>query len=244
MRRSEFMHGLKAVLPILLGVLPFGLIYGALAMAAGLSVAAAQSMSLIVLAGSSQFVMVKLLAKETPALVVIITSIIVNVRHMLYSLSIAPHLKHLPPAWKWLLAYVLTDEAYAMGIVRYQQGGDSPFKHWYFLGAATGLVVSWVVSTALGIALGAQMPAAWSLDFAIPLTFIALVVPMLRDRAGVVAALAASVAAVLIVGVPHRLELLLATFIGIAAGVAIDTATAATARAAARGGASPGSEEG
>lgn len=235
--RGEFLGGVRAALPILLGVIPFGLIYGVSAIAAGLSTAISQSMSVVVFAGSAQFVITQLIARGTPAAVIILTAVIVNLRHILYSASIAPYLKHLSPAWKWGLAYLLIDESYAVTIARYQEGnqdtqddqaaGNSPLlaagphKQWYLLGAGLSLWSTWQVSTAVGVFLGAQIPAAWSLDFAIALTFIALVVPLLRDRATVLAALAASAVAVAMVGaLPYMLELVVATLVGIGVGFA------------------------
>src|SRR5512136_1714836 len=120
-RRSEFVAGIKAELPILLGVTPFGMIYGVLAMGAGLPANAAMAMSSIVFAGSAQFVGAQLIRVGTPGIVIVLTTFIVNLRHMLYSASIAPHLAHLSRRWKWLLAYLLTDEAYAVTITHYIQ---------------------------------------------------------------------------------------------------------------------------
>ena len=122
---SEFLSGVKAELPILLGVAPFGMIYGALAVGAGLPVGMAQAMSAIVFAGSAQFIAAQLIGGGAPALVLLLTTFIVNIRHMLYSASIAPYFRPLRPAWKWLLAYLLTDEAFAVAIIHYQQTENS-----------------------------------------------------------------------------------------------------------------------
>jgi len=220
--RREFIQGFKAELPILVGVIPFGLIYGVSAINAGIPALAAQAMSVIVLAGSAQFVMTKLIGAGVPVSVTIITAFIVNLRHLLYSASIAPYLKPLKTGWKWLLAYFLTDEAYAVSITHYQLPGEQTSKHWYFLGAGLALFSAWQISTAIGILLGAQLPASWSLDFAIALTFIALVVPMLKDRPGIVAAGVASIVAIGAAGVPYKLDLIIATFVGILVGLGVE----------------------
>jgi 4-azaleucine resistance transporter AzlC len=220
--RSEFLSGVANVAPILLGVIPFGMIYGALAVEAGLSPLLAQAMSSIVFAGSAQFIMAQLVGSGTPLLVIFITACLVNLRHLLYSASVAPHIRALPRGWKWALAYLLTDEAYAVGIVGYQTGGDTRRKHWYFLGAGLGLCSTWQLSTAVGVFLGGQIPASWSLDFALPLTFIALVVPMLTDRASVAAALVASVAAVAAASLPLNLGLIVASVGGMLVGLAVE----------------------
>jgi predicted branched-subunit amino acid permease len=159
--------------------------------------------------------------------VIVLTAFVVNLRHMLYSASVAPYLKHLDSKWKCLLAYLLTDEAYAVVITRYNRDATSsvmpPARHWYFLGAGLTLWVTWQTSTAVGILVGAQIPSSWSLDFTLALTFIALVVPALDDRPSVAAALSAGVVAVWAAGLPYKLGLMLAAIIGIAIGLALET---------------------
>ena len=220
--RAQFLGGVKAELPILVGVVPFGLIYGVLAIDAGLSAAQAQAMSFIVFAGSAQFVMAQLFALGTPATVIVITAILVNLRHALYSASIAPYVKHLPGRWRFGLAYLLTDEAYAVTINNYQRDDDLTNKHWYFLGAGLALWTVWQISTAAGILLGAQIPSSWPLDFFLALTFIALVVPALEDWAAVAAALTAGLASVLAFNLPFRLGLVVAALVGVAAGMIVE----------------------
>ena len=217
--RKEFFNGFRDELPLLLGVMPFGMIYGILALAAGLTTGEAQAMSVIVFAGSAQFMLVQLLAVGTPAIVVIVTGFIINLRHALYSASIAPHIKQLNPLWKTLLSYLLTDEAYAIAITRYYKRDASPCKHFYFLGAGLALWSSWQVSTAVGVFLGAQIPSSWSLDFTLALTFIAIVIPSLKDRPSILAAISASVVAVITAGLPYKLNLITAAIVGIAVGL-------------------------
>jgi 4-azaleucine resistance transporter AzlC len=217
--RAEFLAGARAQLPIILGAAPFGTIYGALAISAGLSPAAAQAMSAIVFAGSSQFIGASLFAAAAPWPVIVLTTLVVNLRHALYSASTAPYVAHLPAGWKATLAYLLTDEAYAVAIQRLRAPGDAHGRHWYLLGTGLALWGSWQLATAVGIFLGAQVPAAWGLDFALPLTFIALLVPTLGDRPTALAALIAAGVALLGAGLPYRLGLLAAACAGIAAGV-------------------------
>jgi 4-azaleucine resistance transporter AzlC len=230
-RRSEFISGVKAELPIMLGVIPFGMIYGVVAMGAGLPANVAQAMSSIVFAGSAQFVAAQLFGMGTPGLVIVLTAFVVNLRHMLYSASVAPYIKHLDAKWKCLLAYLLTDEAYAVVITRYNRDGaypaTPPNRQWYFLGAGLTLWSTWQASTAVGILLGTQIPASWALDFTLALTFIALVVPALNDRPSVAAALAAGVVAVVTADLPYKLGLMLAAIIGIVIGLALEARQAA-----------------
>jgi 4-azaleucine resistance transporter AzlC len=216
---QQFFLGVKDELPILVGVVPFGMIYGILALSAGLNPLDAQAMSAVIFAGSSQFMTVQLIREATPWLVIIVTGFVINLRHALYSATLAPYIKHLPLRWKALLAYLLTDEAFAVSVLNYQREGVTRFGHWYFLGAGLALWTSWQISTAVGIFLGAQVPESWGLDFTLPLTFIALVVPALKDKAGVVTAAVASLAALLFFGLPYKLGLIAAAFLAILAGM-------------------------
>jgi len=225
-RRREFLSGCRDELPILLGVAPFGMIYGLLALRAGLPAGTAQAMSSVVFAGSAQFIAVQLIRDAAPAAVVVLTIFLVNLRHALYSASVAPYVRHLDRRWKWLLAYLLTDEAYAVAASRYVRDGArpdvSPLRHWYFLGAGVTLWASWQASTAAGLFLGAQIPQRWSLDFTLALTFIALVFPALKDRASAAAAATAGALAVVAFGLPYKLGLVLAALAGMGVGLAVE----------------------
>jgi 4-azaleucine resistance transporter AzlC len=220
--RLAFLSGAKAELPILLGVLPFGMIYGVLALESGLFPIEAQAMSAVVFAGSAQFVIAQLVGVGTPGLIIIVTAVLLNLRHALYSASLAPYLRHLPPRWQWLLAYLLVDEAYAIVIHHYREGHELRHKHWYFLGAGLALWITWQLSTAAGILLGAQIPAGWPLDFTLSLTLIAVVVPALKERADVAAALTGGITAVLLINLPYKLGLVIGALLGIAIGMIVD----------------------
>lgn len=222
---GRFWAGVRSEVPLLLGVAPFGMIYGVLALQAGLSPLQAQVMSSVVFAGSAQFMTVQLIASLTPALVIVLTGFVINLRHLLYSASIAPWVQGLSLRWKALLAYLLTDEAYAVAIVNYRQNGQRDGEHWFFLGAGLALWATWQVSTAMGILLGAVIPSSWGLDFALPLTFIALVVPGLRHRADGLTALAAGGLAVVLMGLPFKLGLVLSSLMAIGVGLWLEGRT-------------------
>ena len=221
-RRREFWRGVRDEAPILLGVAPFGLIFGALAVSANISIPLAQAMSAIIFAGASQIIAAQLIGAGTSVLVVVLVVFVVNLRHALYSASVAPHVQQLSPWWKIMLAYLLTDEAYAVTISHYNREGDSSQKHWYFFGSGLTLWSTWQACTALGIFIGAQLPQSWQLDFVLPLTFIALVVPALKDKAGVAAAVTAALVGLFTLGFPFKTGLLLAAFIGILTGLLLE----------------------
>ena len=224
-QRRSFWAGVRAELPLLLGVIPFGMIYGVLALAAGLRPLPAQMMSSIVFAGSAQFITAQLVREAVPGLVIVLTIAIVNLRHLLYSASVAPYVRALPVRWKILLSYLLTDEAYAVTIINYEREGLKPSGHWFFLGAGLTLWVSWQVSTAAGILLGATLPESWPLDFALPITFIALIIPTLKDRPAVTASLTAGTVALFAYGLPYKLGLMVAGILGILVGTVLEGRT-------------------
>lgn len=215
---QSFWAGVRAELPLLIGDLPVGMIYGVLALSAGLTPVSAQLMSSIVFAGSAQFITAQLVRDAVPGLVIVLTIAVVNMRHMLYSASVAPYVRSLPMRWKVMLSYLLTDEAYAVTILNYEKDEANPFGHWFFLGAGLTLWTSWQISTAVGIVLGTTLPESWPLDFALPVTFIALIMPALKDRPAIAASLSAGVVALLAYDLPYKLGLMLAGLIGIAVG--------------------------
>ncbi|MEZ4519089.1 MAG: AzlC family ABC transporter permease [Chloroflexota bacterium] len=222
-RRSELLAGARAELPIVIGGIPFGMIYGVLALAAGLPMILAQGMSAIVFAGSAQFIATDLFATYTPALIILLTTLMVNLRHLLYSASLAPHVARLPLKWRAGLAYFLTDEVYAVTIHHYTQNKEPTApKHWFFLGAGITEWLFWQTSTAVGIFLGARIPASWSLDFTLALVFIGIVVPTLRDRPHTAAAISAGLVALLAHDLPYQLGLMAAAFTGIAVGMILE----------------------
>lgn len=212
------------MLPMLLGAMPFGIIYGSLAGAAGLDAWQTIGMSVLVFAGSAQFIAVSLLTGGATLAVLWLTTLVVNLRHALYSATLQPFVRHLPKRWRVPLAFWLTDEAFAVVQQRYARTDTSPHKHWYFLGAGLAMYVNWIGCTLIGLLFGQAVPnlAAWGLDFAMIATFVGIVVPMLRNRPQVAAALVAAVTALIFHGLPYKLGLLAAAFAGIVVGVLLE----------------------
>jgi 4-azaleucine resistance transporter AzlC len=168
-RSLEFAHGCRDILPLILGAIPFGVIFGTLAVGAGLTGWQAMGMSTLVFAGSAQFIAITLITGGVGAAVVLLTTFVVNLRHALYSAALQPFVRHLPGRWRAPLAFWLTDEAFAVVQNRYARDDASPYKHWFFLGAALTMYVNWQLSTLVGIAFGQAVPdiASWGLDFAV-----------------------------------------------------------------------------
>jgi 4-azaleucine resistance transporter AzlC len=221
MRRVEFWNGVKDTFPLVVGAIPFGIIFGALAVTSGVTPGGALAMSAIVFAGSSQFIAAGLVANGAPILVIILTTFVVNLRHALYAASLAPHMKHLPQRWLAPLGFWLTDESFVVVIARYTKTDASQFKHWYFLGSAVFMYSNWQLCTIIGMVAGQAIPnpRTWGLDFALVVTFIGMLAQFVRSRPALIASAVAGIVAVLAHGLPNQMGLLLATVIGIAAGV-------------------------
>jgi 4-azaleucine resistance transporter AzlC len=227
-RQSEFWAGFRATIPLVIGALPFGLIFAALATATHIPPLVTIGMSALIFAGSAQFIAVKLLAAGATAPLVILTIAVVNLRHMLYGMTMGPHVKRLPQRWLALLGFLMTDEAFVTSIQRYERDDDSPFKHWYFFGSGMAIYVFWNLMTIIGIFAGSLIPESWGLDFALDVTFIGMLIPMARQRPALVAALAAGVTALLAHSLPNQLGLIVAALVGVAAGVIAESAVGRT----------------
>ena len=223
-RRAALTAGARAVLPILFGVAPFGVIFGALAVASGIPVWMTAGMSAFVFAGSAQFVAVGLIAGGSGVLVIALTTFLVNVRHNLYAATLAPHLGKLPKRWLLPIAYLLTDETYVTVIRTLEAMGDSRVKQWYYMGAAATMYVVWQISTWVGIWAGASVsdPAGWGLDFALPATFIVMLMPLIRSRGVMACVLVAGVLSLLLNGLPFQTGLVISVAAGALAGALLE----------------------
>lgn len=212
---------MRDISPVLLGTIPFGLVAGVAAVTAGLTPLEGVALSMFAFSGIAQLITCQLLAVDSPAIVTIAAAFVVSLRLLMYSAALSPHLAHLDRGWRALLAFLMTDQSFAM-TMRIAAEGGRPNFHWHFLGAGVTLYAAWQASVVLGVAVGAQVPAGWSLDFAVTLTFIALLVPAVRTRADLAAAIVAAAVALMAAGLPYRLALVVAAIAGIAAGMAIE----------------------
>ncbi len=217
--RLAFQAGVRAFAPIIIGVIPFALVSGVAVVSVGLSVPMALGMSVIVFAGSAQLVAAQLIGANAPALLIIAAAFIVNLRFMMYSASLAPYLRQRPRWLSWLGAYLLTDQAYAIAVSHFNQHPEAANKYWYYLGAGLTMWTTWQIGTLVGIALGTQIPAGWQLEFAIPLTFIALVVPGIKNKRFGAVAVTSGVVAALSALLPFKLGLVLSVLVGVGVGL-------------------------
>lgn len=225
-RSSEFWNGARDTLPLVIGAVPFGIIFGTLASGAGLSTCGTLGMSLVVFAGSAQFIAIGLLGGGTAWPMIVLTTFVVNFRHLLYTATLLENLRRLPRRWQALLAFGLTDETFAVAVARWHASDNSPHKQWYQLGSMLFMYTNWNICTAIGITAGTALQGigGWGLDFAIIATFIGMVLPHVTDKPTYAAVLTAGATALACNGLPHKSGLLIATLMGVAAGVASETA--------------------
>jgi predicted branched-subunit amino acid permease len=220
--RREFLAGCRDIAPVLVGTVPFGFVAGVAAVGAGMTPLQGIALSLFVFSGIAQLVVAQLVAVHSPVLVTIAAALVVGLRFLMYSAALSPHLAHLPVRWRLPLTYLMTDQVFGMGVKRFGESGDGGHRHWHLLGIGITLWAFWQASVVAGAVLGAQVPAAWSLDFVVTLSFLTILVPAVRTRADIAAAVVAGAAALLAAGLPYRLSLVVASLAGIAAGVAFE----------------------
>jgi predicted branched-subunit amino acid permease len=216
--KSEFWSGVRDEVPLIFGVAPFGLVFGVLGIESGLTPLQTIMLSSILFGGASQIVFVQLWAAGVPALIVGGSVCVINVRHVLYSASVAAYLRPLPLRWRILLGYLLTDEAYAISIKRFRHEPPGPNQYFHLLGSGMLLWTSWQFATIFGVLVGGTIPESWSLSFAIPLTFIAVVAPILKTRADLAAVITAASISIIGQPLPWNSWLIIAAIGGILAG--------------------------
>lgn len=217
--RTDFTAGMTAVLPVLLGLLPYALIVGVVAVRMGLSPLQASGMSLLLFAGASQLAALQLIHDGAPVLVIVITVLFVNLRLAMYSASIAPYFAASRQSTRTLVSYLLTDQAYMFSLYGFEQRTQPAARVAYYLGLALPMWLLWQLGTLTGALLGAGLPPGWGLDFALPLTFLALLVPSIQDRATLAAAVVGGAVAVAGHALPWNLGLIAGAFAGIGAGM-------------------------
>jgi len=217
--RTEFQAGLRASLPLLIAVAPFGLVTGVAMAAGGIPPLEAMAMSVLVYAGASMLAAMQLIVEGAPALVVVLAAFIVNLRLLMYSASIRPYFAGEPLSRRLLVSYALVDHPYALFIQRFGTHPGAAGKFDFFVGLSIPIWLCWQAAVGAGLLVGNQLPAAWKLEFAAPLAFIAMSIPLLRDKQMVAAAVSAGATAVLAHGLPLRAGLALAAMVGLAAGL-------------------------
>jgi predicted branched-subunit amino acid permease len=218
--KSTYLKGIADGAPFILVIIPFATLFGLLASEAGLSVVEALAFSVVVIAGAAQFTALQLMQEEAPTVIVLASALAVNLRMAMYSASLTPYIGAAPLWQRALAAYLTVDQSYVVAVAKFEKEPDMtiPQRMGYFFGAVTPIVPLWYLFTFVGAYLGTQVPDSWALDFAIPITFLAMIAPMFRTLAHVVAAFVAVAVSLAVAGVPYSLGIIIAGFAGMVAG--------------------------
>lgn len=214
-----FLKGVKAMLPITTGIIPFGLVMGTVASNANLSGFQTMTMNSIVFAGASQLAAVDLLTKNAPVTIIIITGLIINLRFLLYSAALSKLFKHEVFFKKILLSYTLTDQSYASLMAHEKDIQTTNDKVLFYIGTSITMVIAWQFSVLLGFIFGNFMPKEFNLDYAVPVSFIALVMPTLKNKKYIYVAILSAISSIVLKEVPYNLGLLISAAIAISLAV-------------------------
>ncbi len=218
---KEMRRGAVAMIPLIVGGIPFGLLFGSLASSYGLSPWFAVAMSSIVFAGSAQFVAIGLIVMHAPLWVIVSTTFVVNLRHLLYAADLVKYVKHLPMRVRLLMSFGLIDETYATVRPMYAEGSvDGRSGHRVYFGAFLAFYLMWNATTAIGVAAGELIPGMsdWGLEFAMVATFISIITPYLKRSPFWLASISAGVSSILLLDLPNNLGLLIAALVGVSTG--------------------------
>lgn len=225
---SEFWRGVRRSIPFGIVIVPFSMLFGVVATEAGLTVAETMIFSMTVIAGAAQFTAIGLMQEQAPTIIVLISALAVNMRMAMYSASLVPHFGGAPLWERAGLSYLLVDQAFAMSMARDAEAPERTMraKLAFFWGCTGTVVPMWWSMTYVGALVGQKIPESMALDFAVPITFLALIAPMLTTRAHQAAAFVAIVVALLTAALPYNLGLLIAGLAGMIAGAEIERRSA------------------
>lgn len=218
-RRRAVTNGVRRIFPLSLMAGPFGVVYGATAAENGIPDGPAILGSFVILAGAAQIALVELIDDGASWAVAIATALIINLRMSLYSASLAPAFREFPAGWRFPLAHFFTDQTAVTALLEYEDEHDPVYRRWFFVGAAAWFVLPWWIGTAIGVLLGGDIPDGWQIGFAVPLMFTALLVPTLRNRPTVAAAIVGALVTISTTTlVPDGVNIMLGAVAGIGAG--------------------------
>jgi predicted branched-subunit amino acid permease len=222
MKKSKlFVKGIIDVLPLLIPVVPFGIILGAIGIELGFSVIETFATSLIIFGGASQIVFLQLFSGGASSIITITSTFVVNSRHLLYGASLSEYLNKLSIGWKIILSYLLTDQAYAVSNIFFEKNKDNDLKHYYLLGSGFILWFVWQIFTFVGIFLGSIVPEELGLAYTIPLTFISLLVGYFRKLDHLIVILISGILSITLYDVPLKSYIILSSFLSLIVAFAI-----------------------
>lgn len=222
--KSIYWQGVRDGAPFILVIVPFSLLFGVVATEAGLNVLETLSFSVLVIAGAAQFTALQLLSDGAPTAIALASALAVNLRMAMYSASLTPYIGGASLGQRALAAYFTVDQSFACSIVTFERNPDwsIPERLAYFFGVVTPICPLWYIFTAVGALAGASIPGDLALDFALPITFLAMIAPMLRTPAHLAAAFVSITLALVLAGLPYNLGLLVAGIVGMMTGAQIE----------------------
>ena len=212
---KHFNSGVKAVLPIISGIIPFGAVMGSAFAEAHLSFWQAMLMNSTVYAGAAQLATTELMSMNAAILVVVATGLIINLRFLLYSAAMSPYLQDATPLVKFLCTFTLTDQSYATMMGNQDKFETNHEATQFYLGTAASMILTWHTSVVAGFIFGNFAPAALSLDYAIPLSFVALLVPTLKTTNHKIVAVFSSLVSLMFYGLPLKTGLMVTSLLSI-----------------------------
>jgi len=221
--KSVYWRGVRDGSPFILVLVPFGMLFGVAATEAGLNLAQVMGFTVLVIAGSAQFTALQLMTENAPTVIVVLTALAVNLRMAMYSVAMVPHLGP-APLWKRALAsYLLVDQSYTVAVMAFEENQWSlAQKLAYFWGVLSPLAPLWYAATYLGAVLGSAIPPEYALDFAVPITFLALIAPSLKSLAHVAAAFVSAAGTLALIWVPFNLGLIIAALSALVVGAQVE----------------------
>ena len=215
-KSKNFFKGIKDTSPLMIPVVPFGIIFGVLAIDLGLTPLMTVAMSVIIFGGASQIIFLQLFSAGASSFVILSSVGAVNSRHLLYGTVLSEHLSDLNLTWKIIVSYFLVDQAFALSNVHFKKNKEDKDKYFYLIGGGLNCWTVWQVSTIIGIYLGSIIPEKLGLTFAIPLTFLALLVNDFRKFINVIVIIVSgSVATLGYQIIPYKAYVIVAAFVGL-----------------------------
>ena len=212
---SIFKKGLIDISPLLIPVIPFGIIFGAIGIELGFSPIITYATSLIIFGGASQIVFIQLLSGGASSLVAITSVGVINSRHFLYGAVLTEYLEKLSLIKKLLISYLITDQTFAVSSKYFKNHKINNHSHYHLIGAGVILWTTWQVTTIIGIFLGSIVPEEWGLKFAIPLTFLAIIVNDFRKLDHVIVMIISGISSLIFFDIPFKAYIILTPFIGL-----------------------------
>ena len=223
--RKAFLRGAAHALPFFVVIIPFAMLFGVLSAEAGLGPWETQIFSVAVFAGASQLAALQLMQDQAPLLVILATGLAVNLRMMMYSVALTPHLGGAPLGIRAAIAYFLVDQSFALSLAEFEKRAEMglPERIAYFFGTVAPITVIWNISTAVGAQMGRAVPESWGLDFAMPITFIGMTAAMLRSLPHGMAMVVSVGVTLMLWAMPYGTGLLIGAAAGMAAGAVAES---------------------